>query len=505
MGDYHGVRRDVACSDSTAFGRGAGSPLPWGGLLNWLTGMKLFTARIGTIVTGVLVLGSTAFSAARDAPQMPLTLEDAIQRALLANRTIEEALDDVARTSHSLAAARSDFQLQILPGAFVSDLRGGRGYGAGLAFSQRTPIGTQITAAPRFTTDGAVFGTSLDLSLTQSLTKGLSPSYTLASVRRSEFESRQALRQLSLTKNQIVLQTISEMYEIVRRGETVRLQQASYVRLKSYYETALLKQKIGLASGLDVYRASISLKQAESLLLASRESYQDGVARLSLLLCVPLDNSIEVQAPLDVPPFLVEEVEAIATAMDHRLELRQLQDAVSMAESEASVAKRNLLPDLDLFARYSFTGAESSPGKSLSSLRGTFGVGLTASGNVRRPMEHAAYETSHLAIRSAGRLLDLRRDEIVLEINYALRNKRRAETAIALQTDQLWQVTGKLELAKVKFTHGMASNFDVIESESELRQAEIDLVSARIDAIIAQYALKAAMGVLLDDQDRLAR
>lgn len=49
----------------------------------------------------------------------------------------------------------------------------------------------------------------------------------------------------------------------------------------------------------------------------------------------------------------------------------------------------------------------------------------------------------------------------------------------------------------------MAGNFDLIEAETELREAEIGLISAVIDYIVGGYRLRTAMGTLLDKEGRL--
>jgi hypothetical protein len=44
-----------------------------------------------------------------------------------------------------------------------------------------------------------------------------------------------------------------------------------------------------------------------------------------------------------------------------------------------------------------------------------------------------------------------------------------------------------MEPANVRFQHGLASNFDLIEAETALRRARIQLISAVADYIIGHY------------------
>jgi outer membrane protein TolC len=58
-------------------------------------------------------------------------------------------------------------------------------------------------------------------------------------------------------------------------------------------------------------------------------------------------------------------------------------------------------------------------------------------------------------------------------------------------------------LAEVKFNHGLADNFDLIEAETELQQAQVSLVANRIDYIVGRYRLRDALGTLVPCEDRL--
>jgi outer membrane protein TolC len=107
-------------------------------------------------------------------------------------------------------------------------------------------------------------------------------------------------------------------------------------------------------------------------------------------------------------------------------------------------------------------------------------------------------EQNKIAVNGARRLLDLKKDEITREVRFALRLLNRTEDNISIQREQIEQAMGKLELAKIKFSRGLADNFDLIEAESELRSAEIGLVSAVTQYIEGQYRLKAAMGTLIE-------
>ena len=82
-----------------------------------------------------------------------------------------------------------------------------------------------------------------------------------------------------------------------------------------------------------------------------------------------------------------------------------------------------------------------------------------------RTVERATYKQSLITVRSAYRSQSLLRDEVIRQVKSELRNLRRSEQRINIRRVQIGQAEGQLELARVKFQHGLANNFDLIEAE----------------------------------------
>jgi len=431
------------------------------------------------------------------------TLEEAINRALLANRSIANAIDQVAQTRFFLVSSRADFELKIIPEVYLDLAKGRKNYGGALSIDKKLPTGTELLISSSIERMGETYETGMDFVLTQPLLRGFNTNYNLQGVKQSEYLLRSSQRDLYLTQVSVVLAAVSAVYEVIRRREILRLQKSSYDRLTGHTEAAGVKQKMGMATAIDVYRARIKLKQAESLLVTSREAYQDALDNLRIILTVPLERELDVSAPLTYSVIHVEEKNALLVSISERVEIIQIKDLIAYMELQAKAAKHNILPDIDLTLQYSSKGSDSGLKESLNRNKGSVEIGLASSGNMSRTREKAAYERSRIAIQSASRLLGLKQDEIKREVKISLRNIYRARENIAIQREQIIQAKGKLELAKVKFSRGLAGNFDLIEAETELRSAEINLISAVIQYIEGQYRLKAAMGTLIDKQGKV--
>ena len=440
-------------------------------------------------------------------PKKKLPLEDAINRALEANRGLADAVDNVEGARLSLVAAESEFELKIFPSGHAgitgtSDEGPDETLGAGISLEKKFATGTKLKITPNIQKTGDIYQTGIDTGLVQPLLRGISREFNLSGVRSAEFGARSTRRSLYLRQVNTVLLTIGGVYEVIRQRELFRLNEESAVRLRVHAEAARAKKKIGLATQIDVYRAGIQQKQAEDNLNSAREAYRDSLDNLKILLALPLEEEIEVEAPLEYSLVRLAEKEATRTALRNRVELDQAADTVREAKRLSRVSKENIWPRLDVVFNYSRFGSGDKFGESTRFDEDSWGVNLVTSTDLARTVERAAYDQSLLNVRSARRNNSLERDNVARQVKRDLRNLRRSEKTIEIKEEQIGQVKGQLELAQVKFRWGLANNFDLIQAETELRLAETNLLSAVLEYIVGSHRLRAALGTLLERPER---
>ena len=434
-----------------------------------------------------------------------LTLEEAINRALEANRSVLDAEDGVESARLFLVSAESEFELKLFPLAEAGFTGGNdedaeEDLGAGITVQKKFSHGTVVALEPNTQKTGETYQTGVDSSLSQPLLRGRDREFNLSGVHGAEFGARWARRSLYLTRVGTVISTVRAAYAVVRQRELMRVNEESVSRLRNHAEAARVKEKFGLATPIDVYRAEIELKQSEDNLASAREAYKDAMDSLKLILAFPIEDEIEVSAPLEYSSVRMDEKEAVELAFKNRVELRQAWDAVKDAERRSRVAKHGILPELNLVLGFSPTGDSDDFGDSLELNEYTWGVSLSSSTDISRTAERAAYDQSMLGVNAAYRSMGLLRDEIAREAKSALRTLNEAEQRIEIQRKQIENAEGKLKLAQVKFKHGMANNFDLIEAEEQLRQAQTNMISVVIDYIVGSYSLRAAIGTLLEQE-----
>ena len=433
-----------------------------------------------------------------------LTLDAAIGRALLANRGLIAAGDQVDVSRLSIVIAQSQFELKLRPNATVgfgkhSSSGTNEQYGAGLTIEKRFEAGTAISLTPRLDQVASGYQSGVDVSITQPLLLGTDSEYNMSAVDSAEFSERSANRSLFLTRVNTVVSTVMLVYRVVHQKELVALNTESVDRLNLLVAGTRAKEKIGLATSIDTLRAELQLRNALDNFVTARESLGDSLDDLRVLLSFSVDQQLEVDAPLVYNLMKIDENEAVSIALSSRVELEQALDNFEESQRRSRIAKHRTLPSLDLVFGYSQVGVNENLLNNFGLDDHVWNVNLVTSTDFARTAEKAVYEQSLLGIRSASRSLELQQDDIARQVKHNFRNLRRAEKRISIQEGQIADSKAQMRLAKVKFDHGLGNNFDLVEAESELRQAETKLLSAVVEYIVGSYRMRQSMGTLMQE------
>lgn len=433
-----------------------------------------------------------------------LTLENAVSRALNCNRQLLGTVDTLVQAQYGIDLAKSEFNISITPNSQAGYVGGDKGkpgwtVGGGINISKKFMTGTLLSVAPSIVKIRDHYVTEIQSTLTQPLLRGLGKEYQLANLQGAQFALRTAYRNLYIAQVQLVMRTIQTLYEIVKLEKSFHLHQESYQRISQFHKAAKLKEKIGLADGLDVYRAETELRYAEDALKNTQERLEETKDTLRDLLALPLERGIEVKVPTLYTPHPVDLDKAIEIALNHRIEVEQSQDERRENERLSRLAKQNLYPELNLVLNYSNIGRAKHFTHSWTRDReNIWGVGLATSTDINPLAEQIAYEQSLLAMASASRGIEQTETTLILEVKKAVRQLERASERIHLQEEQIKTTQGELHLAKIKFDRGMTDNFNVLQAEKSLRTAQQNYWAAMIDHVIGEFQLLVAMGLLID-------
>jgi outer membrane protein len=432
-----------------------------------------------------------------------LSLADVIRLALDANRSLIGSAYGVDGQELSLDAAQSEFDVKLFPQASASATDEDRRVGGGLSVEKKFSMGPIASVSPEVfrnydSEESKAYGTQLGVSLTIPLLRGFGSEVNLNGVRVAEYSLRAAKRSHFLVKVNTVLEAVSATYNIIQQRELVNLFRDQSERFLGHAVMAEAKEKIGLATPIDVYRAQIRLKDSQNSLNRAQEALRNAGDRLKIVLASPLEQALQVEAPLLIQPVDVNAMQAVETALAHRVELKQADDDIEEAKRASRLAKNNLSPQLDLVSNYSRLGNDDALNEATQFSEEFWSVRLTSETDWARRAEKAGYQQSLLSIKRVRLNRLTRMDSIKREVRQFYDALQKARERMQIRNDQIDQARGKLALANIKFDHGMANNFDLIEAETELQEARTNFLAAQIEYIVGTYRLRGAMGTLLD-------
>lgn len=436
---------------------------------------------------------------AADPPKV-LTLEQAIDMALERNRSIQSAQNAIDSAGLSLDSARSEFDVKARPFAGAGLTDGDEDVSTGVALSKTLTQGMRVSVSPHLFRRDGDYGSAVTLGMDIPLFRYFGELVNTQYIRSSEYALRSTERSLTATRENMVLETIAAFYHILEQKKNVEMNRFLVARFRKHAAVAQLKTDIGLAQPLDVYRSQIQEKDAEVSLTDSLESLQNAQDRLKSLLAIPQSTAIDIRdASVEAPALemKIPEVEAIAFA--HSIQIKGVLDDLNERRRAVRVAEHYLLPDLTLSADYTRSGRDEDLGGDVfRSENDSWRLFLTSSTDFARTTEKNAFRQSLIALQSTELALADAKDQLSREIRSQMDTLEKTRERIGLMEAQIHNAMGKLELAEIKFNNGMASNFDMIEAETEHHRAKLQLLSARIDYIIGVYRLRKIIGTLID-------
>lgn len=431
---------------------------------------------------------------------LKLTLPAALGLALGENRDLLVSRMSLEGDRFLIDAADAEFAPKLIPSlaagkvgtqdSFFDGATSTVSYG--IQLTKKFDLGTTVSAGPSYTRSPLLTDTRMSFTISQPLLKGIGREVNLDPLRRAEFAVHSDEQSLSQSKLDIGIQTITAYYEALRQRQTADNNRALVEKLKQHLVLAGKKEKAGLATPMDTYRAVIRLKDAEDALALAESTYQIQLDQLRILLNVPAERPLELAAA-GVPELGQARTEE--ELLRDNVDLKQRRAEVDEANRSARVADNAALPDVRLELGYNSALA----GFTTTLPPQQWSVSLQSTTDLFHSAERSTAERARVIAATQEVSLSHRTDDLRRRIRQQLSDVTAAKARIAVREEQIKEARGKLALAEVKFSNDMADNFDIIESETELQRAELGLLDSQTAYALGVYGLRALTGHLTEE------
>jgi outer membrane protein len=431
-----------------------------------------------------------------------VSLAAAVATALQQNFTLLSAADSVSTSRMHETVARAQFYPKLVP------TYGQSAYGRAIELDVRQKLpytGATFSA-------GAAFRSSIDdavalprtsdarFVLTQPLLRGLGPNAAHYDMRNSQRSREGQERSFELTRQRIAIQATSAFYQVILQRQLLAVARQSLKRSESLLKASEARLQVGLVSKLDVFRAELQASQAQEAMVRADTSLQTALENFRSTLGLAATEPIEPEA-VDLPDIAsTEPLEPIdvlvARGQQARIDLLESRDQVEDARRTASLARQNLLPQLDLNFSMTQLGLGTSYGSAWNAADRRFSVFLSSSYPLERSAQSANRAEAELNLAGRQRTLRQQHLQIELEVRSAARELERLAKSIELQRKAVDIAEQQRQLATLRYQRGLASNFDVVDAEGSLVVARSALVGLLTSHRLARYELLRATGSL---------
>jgi outer membrane protein TolC len=455
------------------------------------------------------------------APAVPsiVDLQQALSLAVEQNREFLARREGLYREGLSISLTRFQFGPQFRSAVTYLWPRSEGGFeshraGTSLSASMILPTGGTLSVSGGLDADwpldrgastDALYGTNVGVTLSQPLLRGSGYAISHESLTQAERQLVYAIRDFELFRQNFTIQIAQRFFELSSQRQTLTNEEKNLERAEFDRRQAEALLQVGRKAELEVFLARRREIEARDQLINATANYDRAVDEFKILLGLPTTHALDLaDVQPDYLPVQFEVRSAIEAALHNRLDLITERQSLEDAERALRIAEDGLLPDLNLVASYGLGGVGGSVGAAAPD-RWSSSIGLEFELPLQRLPQRNSYRSSLIRLEQARRDLQLREDQLELEIRNSMRQLHSLEERIALQIDQIQHEKRAARVTRIRFEGGAGSNRDLLEAEQALFNAENALIRLKVDHFVARLSLLRDMGVFFVDRQGMWR
>ena len=453
-------------------------------------------------VTALATIAAAAPAAPAAAAGSPMSLPDAVSYALDHSSTVATQRAALTQAQHALALQRG-VAYPTVNGTLQSFLAKSANFQGGFAVigAQQQNVVSQNTA-------------QIGIS-NWNLTTGGFAFLQLAAARAQEV---QAANTLANVEDQIATTVTNAFYTIVQRRAIVAVDAVTLKYQDDLVSVAQLKEKAGVAAGVDVLQAKTSAAKSESALVADRASVHDASETLAQQIGAPILTPFATPATVPEPPMPNGAVDTLVKIADvSRPDVAAAREAVTAARLTRRSWNVELYPQVAVSAGI---GNQFSPTSAVAlqsqidqecatgyfpppcpiAPRGSAGFwSIQAVSTFSLPLvdynaRHSERVNDDAQLASAETAFAQTRLQSELDVRESYRAAQTALSQLAWAKQESVFGVESARIAQLQYKAGVKTIYDVLQAQQAAEQAVTDLVAARVNYVDAVVKLRVSIG-----------
>ena len=416
----------------------------------------------------------------------PLTLLDAVRRALEQNLSIRQAALQVAIARAQVGQAEAGLYPTISVGA--SNTQATTPGNTTLGGTINIPS-AGITGAP-FT--AVVPGTStpqwkVDGILNYAIYTGNAVQDQIA-IAQANLRGQQSA--FAATAGQTVLAVRQAYFNYVQSIEQVAAAQRAVDASRENVRVTQAQVTVGTSPQFNLLQAQVQLAQAQRTLTQAKAAAVQAEQQLAAVVNLPISSAIDATTPMGLPTPPPDVEALVKQGLSNRPEIAQAQAAIQAAQAAVDLAAAGLRPVLSLIGGPTMQSNNLSTNTPIT-WSATLGVTLAVFDG---GLTHAKVEQARQNLALSRVQLEQTQQTVEEQVRAAYLNLQQAAESLASAQAGLTAAQEALRIANVRFQAGVGTQLEVVTAIQNLAAADAAVVQALFQYNLAFAQIDQAVG-----------
>ena len=414
-----------------------------------------------------------------------LRLDEAVQLALKHNHVVRIASFKVEEDQHAKEVAKSAYLPNIRNDSIFAHLTDTQFIGIP-AGSLGTVAGTRIPSSTEVINQGALtfetVGTGLVQPLTQLFKIKAANDVAAADVQASKGKARS-------TQNEVALK-VRQLYYGILVVQSQHQALEAKIRATEELQTERVQQvKYGSTLEADLIESRAQSLQAKQDLLTSELQLSDLVMQFNDVVGLPINSQVVLDPNVPMPTAGSSREESVKLALDSNPKIAEAKAGVDKASAGVREAKREYIPDIDVFTRYSYTNNVPFLVHNFGTFGVHFGYDLFDGGKKRATLREREAQLAQ-ATENLVRISD----EVEVKVQTAYNKLERTKQMLAVSQELLAARKEAQRVSAQGLEQGTCLRSQAEAAVAQEQEAQTLLLQAQLQYAQAQDELNEAKG-----------
>jgi outer membrane protein TolC len=442
-------------------------------------------AALVCILLPLIYAATTAAQEAKSAVPRQITLDEAVQLALKHNHIVRISQYKVEEKEHSKELARSGYfpllrndsnVLRISDTQYIGIPAGSLGELDGTALPLRSVVLNQ--GGKTIVTSGT------------SLTQPLSQLWKIKSANDEAAAELSATRDRARQAENAVALKVHQIYYRILIAQAHREAAQAKIHASEEAQNERLEQvKYGSTLEEEAIESRAQFLEAKQDVLTTELQLTDLTMQLDDAIGLPLTTALTLDATVRNVSAACELEECLHVAMESHPEIAEARAQIAEADAAVRLAKRQYIPDVDAFARYSYQDNVPFLVRNFGTLGIRFGYDLFDGGR-----RNAAIAEHKSQLAQAEENLARMKEEVELRVQTAWNKLERTRQMVQVSQELVNLRTESSRVTNQQLEKGTALRSQAASAAAHELDAKTMLLQSQLDYVQARDEMTEAMG-----------